>query len=351
MVKKIILLIIVLFGLTTFQYSQTKLIYLVVDGIVTDENACPDSKWSIIQEKLQKKLNYILKVITADDISVASNSDSELSKATWIIDNTVNSRFTLNLVSLLKTNKNRILSVLLKKIMILVVEPPVVYTKIWDSELHDKLALVFTWNDSLFNTKNYAPLRFPSHNGLKLDNIVPFEQRKLCCLINGNKSSSHPESLYQKRLNDILFFEAIHPNEFDFYGVGWPKDKYKTYHGWIHDYAKKEYLGKYKFCLCYENMRAPGLVTEKIFHCFEAGCVPIYLGAHNISKFVPENCFVDRTKFKDMAQLYQFISNVSKTEFDNYLSNIKKYLNSNQPYEFTEQRFTEYIVDGILSLK
>jgi hypothetical protein len=40
--------------------------------------------------------------------------------------------------------------------------------------------------------------------------------------------------------------------------------------------SKKNTLEKYKFSICYENARdIPGYITEKIFDCFFAGCVPI----------------------------------------------------------------------------
>ncbi len=350
--EKKILIFIIFFGLTNFQTNLksnvSELIYLVTDNQVIDENVCPSLMilWSKFQKAVQLKSNYVVKAV-----SVNSDRDKLLTKlenAKLVLDITYNSKFALSLLPLAQQNKW-----LLNKMVVFLFEPPAVCLPIWDASFHSQLALVFTWDDSLFNQKNYAPMRFPSHFGEKLDlkQVVPFEQRKLCCLINCYKRLSHPKSLYQKRLDDIMFFEINHPDVFDFYGVGWPTNKYKTYRGQIPLYHKMEYLKKYKFSLCYENMQAPGWVTEKIFHCFHAGCVPVYLGADNIKQFVPDNCFIDRGKFKNMAELYQFLNNMSQAEYDNYLVNIKQYLDSSQPYEFAQQRTTEYIMAGILSLK
>ena len=61
---------------------------------------------------------------------------------------------------------------------------------------------------------------------------------------------------------------------------------------------KIDVLKKYRFCICYENIKdVSGYVTEKIFDAFWAGCIPVYLGADNISDHVPKNCFISRRDF------------------------------------------------------
>ena len=42
---------------------------------------------------------------------------------------------------------------------------------------------------------------------------------------------------------------------------------------------KKEYLSRFRFNICPENMDAKDYVTEKIWDSFDAGCIPIYGGA------------------------------------------------------------------------
>ncbi|HLB93887.1 MAG TPA: glycosyltransferase family 10 [Candidatus Babeliales bacterium] len=297
--------------------------------------------WFLTNELLKKQSTYILKTPTTKH---KFELLKELRNAKWVIDGTDNCAFTLSLSHSDKW--------LLNKMIIFLWEPPVVTPHIWNTSLHDHVALVFTWDDNLIDQKKYFLFRWPTYSGFKLNKSVPFAERKLCCLINANKTSKHKDSLYQKRLEDALFFESTHPDDFDFYGVGWPTNKYKTYHGQIPDDAKIEYQGKYKFCLCYENMQnVQGYVTEKIFNCFEAGCVPIYWGVDNITQFIPQNCFIDRRKFKNMPELYQFLKNIDQEKYAQYLHNIRQYLDSNETYEFTIQRFAEYVTNGIMSLK
>jgi hypothetical protein len=42
--------------------------------------------------------------------------------------------------------------------------------------------------------------------------------------------------------------------------------------------AKLGLLSRYAFHVCPENSNRPGYVTEKLFHAFRAGCLPIYWG-------------------------------------------------------------------------
>ena len=91
----------------------------------------------------------------------------------------------------------------------------------------------------------------------------------------------------------IRFFEDK-PVEFDLYGRNWEKRKFKNWRGRVED--KLEILKHYKFCICYENMRdVKGYITEKIFDSFAAGCVPV-IGGDNVTKFIPEGCFIDSEK-------------------------------------------------------
>ena len=62
---------------------------------------------------------------------------------------------------------------------------------------------------------------------------------------------------------------------------------------------KKKVLEQYRFAICYENVQdSPGYITEKIFDCFFAGCIPLYRGASNISDYIPSSCYIDRRKLK-----------------------------------------------------
>ena len=108
-------------------------------------------------------------------------------------------------------------------------------------------------------------------------------------------------------------------------------------------------MKEYKFALCFENSKNyNGWITEKIFHCFFSGCIPIYYGAKNITNIIPSNCFVDYRKFKSKKDLILFLQNIDDKEFKNYIKNISKFLSSAKfNNHFNIQIFTKRIFKEI----
>ena len=94
-------------------------------------------------------------------------------------------------------------------------------------------------------------------------------------------------------------------------------------------------------------MDIPGYITEKIFDCFIAGCVPIYWGANNIDKYIPNNCFIDKRKFDDYEALHQFINNMKDSKYSHYLENIEIFLNSKSINQFSVKYFSKAISSNI----
>ena len=156
------------------------------------------------------------------------------------------------------------------------------------------------------------------------------KKKKLCTLIASNKSASHPLELYTERIKAIRWFENNHPEDFDLYGKGWDKHNfqgkflginlarlnrlkfltkllrpdYPSYKGEVK--SKKKTYEKYKFSICYENVRDfKGYITEKIFDCFFGGCIPVYWGAQNITDHIPQNTFINKKKFKNLIKIQQ----------------------------------------------
>jgi len=46
-----------------------------------------------------------------------------------------------------------------------------------------------------------------------------------------------------------------------------------------------------------------GYVTEKIFDCFYAGTIPLYLGASDIPELIPKEAFIDCRQFSSWAKM------------------------------------------------
>jgi hypothetical protein len=165
-------------------------------------------------------------------------------------------------------------------------------------------------------------------------------------MIACNKHSADSRQLYSERVRAIEFFEQYAPTDFDLYGVGWDGQKYTTHKGSVAD--KQTCLQQYKFCICYENCRdCPGYVTEKIFDCLVAGCVPVYLGARNIHEYVPRECYIDRRNFASYHELYTYLHTMSEQQYQNYQQAIQTYVHSVQAQQFSSQGFIDTVVRGL----
>ena len=239
----------------------------------------------------------------------------------------------------------------------------------WDLEKHKHFNKIFTWNDEFVDNIKYFKINFSSELPTSIQKNIA-RKKKLCTLIASNKSIHHPLELYSKRVEAIHWFETNQPMDFDLYGVGWDEykfsgprvfrmfnkikplvrflsPKFSSNRGVVS--KKKPTLERYRFCICYENARdIPGYITEKIFDCFMAGCIPVYWGANNIEEYIPKNCFIDKRDFNNFKHLYEFINKMSDSQHLVYLYNIELFLNSKDSYQFTHEYFSQAVVTTIL---
>jgi len=219
-------------------------------------------------------------------------------------------------------NHNRYLKKLIniefENLYLFVFENEIIKPDNWKLEHYRYFKKIFTWRDDLIDNKKIFKFFLPN----KIPEAISFnisQKTKFCCLIAGNKKNNQPRELYSERIRAIRWFEKNQPAHFDLYGKGWDlslpssltplkpvlqpfyhkfSPRYASYRGEIT--SKRTILEQYKFSICYENVRnIPGYITEKIFDCFFAGCVPIYLGASNVTDYIPENSFIDKRKFTD----------------------------------------------------
>lgn len=247
-------------------------------------------------------------------------------------------------------------------------ECEVIISRNWQTSFHEQFDIIFTWHDRLVDNKKYYKLNFSQDFP---ESICKNSARtKFCAVIAGNKKSNHPRELYSKRVEAIHWFEDNHPEKFDLYGLKWDKHTlfgmpvgrvlnkisvlqpflkpvFPSYKGKIA--SKIPVLEQYKFAICYENAKdIEGYITEKIFDCFFAGCIPIYWGANNVSNHIPKECYIDRLAFGSYEDLYQYLTTMSSKEYQRYLENIDDYLKSSQAFPYTSDYFA-YVVAEKLS--
>lgn len=268
-----------------------------------------------------------------------------------------------------------------KNLYLIAYESPVIVPDNLDAEKLKYFKKVFTWADDLVdnpsNSSGQGKKYFKINYTYEKPKDVRFDlskKEKLCVIISSNKSATYPNELYSERIKAIRWFEQNHPEDFDLYGLGWDRynfqgnvmgvklarlnrfkpltkllrPHYPSYRGPIN--SKEKTYEKYKFSICYENVEGfNGYITEKIFDCFLAGCVPIYLGAPNIAAHIPSETFIDKRNFKTYDQLYTYMKNIPNQEYEGYLEAIKNFLMNDQFYPFTIDYFTKLVADEIVN--
>ncbi len=258
----------------------------------------------------------------------------------------------------------------LEKSYLLLFESELIRPDNWELSKHKAFKKVFTWHDSFVGTKNYYKMNFSLLISKKINKDLS-RKNKLCTLIAGNKRVKHRLELYSKRIEAIRWFEKKHPNDFDLFGMGWDRFRftgikvvralnkltwltkllaptYPSYKGPVSE--KKIVLEKYKFAICFENGRdIPGYITEKIFDCFFAGCIPIYWGANNVTAHIPKECFIDMRDFASYEDLYLHINSMSDEEYSQRLDLIQHFLNSDKAKLFSADYIVSTMLDQILN--
>lgn len=225
----------------------------------------------------------------------------------------------------------RVLSQWPKEKLVLFVWEPETLSK----DYYDSFSKVYTWDDTLVDGKKFFRFYYP--HLLPMEEGLPsFRERKLCTLISRNWQPH--------RMQILSFFETKSKGEFEFYGWRAPQNYLHSamYKGPIGgSYAgedKISVLKQYRFCFCFENsVNLKGYITEKIFSCFSAGCIPIYWGATNIEEYIPKNCFIDYRNFHANEELYQFLKTMPEKVYETYLDSIRHFLKSEKAQLFSPQ--------------
>jgi hypothetical protein len=227
---------------------------------------------------------------------------------------------------------------------------------------------VFTWNDNLVDGNQFIKINYSAEIPIAIPRNLA-NKNKLALLISANKSLNTEFELYSKRIETIRWFEQHHPEQFDLYGFDWDKQcfmgllrplnrsvflrkhwPHRAYPSWQGTIDNKALvMQRYWFAVCYENVAdLPGYITEKIFDAFFAGCVPIYLGANNITDYVPTNCFIDARNFANHQELYQHLCRIDVPAYNLMLDAIAHFLSSTAIEQFSAEYFAQTITTEIL---
>jgi len=245
---------------------------------------------------------------------------------------------------------------------VVLLESPIVRPESWDRIFWARFEGVFGWRPEA-EWPGYRPIQIPYSIPQAPREDVRFDQRSLLCLVAGNKESHCLGELYSARVQIIRWYERHAPADFGLFGAGWDRGEPRLSGlarkvadrlgaRWTRPYplsqgpvtSKLAILSRYRFCLAFENVEGyPGYITEKIFDPMVAGCVPVYRGATNILDFVPQDCFIDGSRFLRPDELHEHLSAISESQWNKYRLAITEFLNSSAFHAFSPSKFASEV--------
>lgn len=251
-----------------------------------------------------------------------------------------------------------------KKILI-VSECEMIRPANYSQECYDYYNKILTWDDDLIDGEKYIKSN-TNYIDEKLKNYDG--DRKDFTLIAANKKCWHPNELYSERRKIIDWFSKNCPDKLDLFGPGWDlyahpmnKKPFLYFNNKIFKIINKklgttplvwkgvvknkvETLRNYNFTFALENAKNyNGYILEKIFDPMFAGSIPIYLGAKNIEKYIPPECYINYTKYQNMKVLYDYCTGLTAKEIECYRNSIENFLNSKEVEIFHDQYFKKQI--------
>lgn len=318
--------------------------YEMNQTLFTYDPKVPDSEqsfWKLLDKLLNpQKIN--LKVSNLQELGKPSSIKKVLKNTSFFICNNIPQWACGDW-------KERIKHIPLERRVLILWEPPVIIPHQYTEKAFAQFGKILTWDDSLVDNKKFFKFQYPSVTAM-VQSRPSFSEKRLLTQMSANKTANghFSSELYSERHRAIQFFEQHPEIEFDFYGPGWGEKGYLNYKGTPQD--KFGTLKQYKFSLCFENMKnIQGYITEKIFHCFGAGCVPIYYGASNISKYIPQGCYILFDPSKGYEALTKELTEMSEETYNQYITNIENFLQSQKAKEFSQKSVARMIKRALIS--
>tara|TARA_B100000674_G_C37905532_1_gene945971 strand:- start:466 stop:1497 length:1032 start_codon:yes stop_codon:yes gene_type:complete len=212
-----------------------------------------------------------------------------------------------------------------------------------------------------YTVNDYTFPRFHSNR------TIPFS------LIAGNKYSSRTGELYSSRRSIVNKFLNFQPQLLHLFGSGWnympsSQTSYRIfrkasahfpvlnslcpdnpcYRGFVQD--KMSVLRNAKFNFCFENsINTSGYISEKIFHCLQAGSVPIYKGYLYIQDVIPKDLYILYDDFDSFSDLLRYCQSFTSNTFQQFTYRAKSFLQSPSFHPFTHDSSVKDFSRVILS--
>jgi len=155
---------------------------------------------------------------------------------------------------------------------------------------------------------------------------------------NTGKKASYRNQFFHKLSNRI----EVHSGGRGFNNIGGPIPS-----GGV---AKHDFLRRFRFNMCFENLSFPGYATEKLVEAMWARCIPIYWGDPEIDvQFNPQS-FINVSDFATEEAAMDRICEIENDD-QSYLAMLKEpFFPDNQPNEFFDlDRYARFLRSAVES--
>lgn len=200
-----------------------------------------------------------------------------------------------------------------------------------------------------------------------VEQLFNIERKNLVCMMSRNRNTikgHEREDLYEYRRQLVAAWtQLLTPEEFHLYGR-WDAKYRPHYRGeclfsnGIAGYglaspvtegqaltldARYTKFPEFHYNVATENSRHPGYVTEKIFNAMITGCVPLYLGATQITKMVPQECFIN-LEGKSFPEQVNLIRGQSQAERDKVREATWKWIHDEGTWWYSSWRMAKQVL-------
>ena len=163
-----------------------------------------------------------------------------------------------------------------------------------------------------------------SINNYIINNIEPsiytkFADKKFCLFASNNSFNSKNKDNIKSLLKSLGNCDTI--------------DNYKhliSNKSCYHSIELLNLFNSYKFIFVCENSLGSGYITEKIFNCLFARCIPIYYGCNDIEKFIDKDCFINMNNINNINNMNnndEYNENIIKNDILDLTNNETKFIN------------------------
>jgi alpha(1,3/1,4) fucosyltransferase len=221
-------------------------------------------------------------------------------------------------------------------------------------QLSARFRTVYSWTDAetlahfASGSFRVSSFRMPAPFSDVIDRYWSRSDREGVMLVCTNRRGIAIDGdLLDERLRATEHFAAR--GDFELWGRRWddvsnlsPRFTQAVGKSWRGPLADKyEAYSRARFVVCYENQILRGWITEKIFDCFRAGAVPLYLGAPDILDWIPADCFIDVRQFAGYDDLSRYVDALSPDDLLRYRVAARDYLASEAFRPFSADAFAD----------